>query len=497
MKKLLYFIPVLVIVFGAVSCENFLNEMPQSNITVEEGKSTGLVSAYESMEDVESALNGTYRRFHSGDYYQCEQFLVGDVMSDNCYVGGDGSTDEAIDMMKLTSTNSKVSYWWNNNYAIISSATNTIENIKLMTGEVTSGNETRLAQIVAEAKVLRAYGMFEMAKLFGGIPLILQILPPIRKDNIDELYPLIYPERASVEEVYEQILEDLDETAVVALLESKNKGSEKVSKGLAYGLLAKVYATMGEKSGRDYGKVVEYCDKVIAEGYSMVGNFGDLWLPDNKYTTESIYELFFTTGSGNWASWVLLSETDGDIVVTWRRYCTLTHDLFKKFDANDDRLAESIVWAQVPYTAFWGANNYPLAYKIRSSTSNIVLMRLADIELLKAEALVELDRPADAMTIVNKYRDRAGVTARNASPTQAQARLWVEDERQFELLLEGQRWHDLVRNDRMIDVMTAHKGKDNLPYIKQEIKPFRAQMPVPQGERDLNENLSQNPGYGI
>jgi hypothetical protein len=491
--------------FGAVSCDEFLTELPQSNITVEEDKSTGQASAFESMEDVEAAISGVYFSFNDTDYYQCELFLIGDVMSDNCYVGGDGSTDEAIDLMNLTSTNSKVNYWWANNYGIISAATNVIENIKLMTSDITAGNEARLAQIVAEAKVCRAYAMFEMVKLFGEIPLVLQILPAIDTDTIDELYPLIYPERSSVAAVYAQILSDLDETDVVALLTSQATGSSKATKGLAYGLLAKVYATMGQKETRDspreyptrdYSKVVEYCDKVIAEGYGMVSNFGDLWIPDNKYTSESIYELFFTTGSANWASWVLLSDSDDEIVVSWRRYCTLTHELYDKYDKADKRLAESVVWAQVPYTAFWSANNYPLAYKIRKGTSNIVLMRLADIELLKAEALVELGQSGEAMTIVNKYRDRAGITQRNANPSQEQARQWVADERQFELLFEGQRWFDLVRNDKMIEVMTAHKGLDGQPFIKHDIKPFRSLVPVPQSQRDLNENLSQNPGYG-
>ena len=108
-------------------------------------------------------------------------------------------------------------------------------------------------------------------------------------------------------------------------LVSKNKGIFQATKGAAYALRAKVLATRREKSTRDYTKVVEACDKVIAEGYTLVSNFDELWQPDKKFSSESIFEVYYTSDAPNWAYWVLLKEDDGS--VTWRRYCTPTHDL--------------------------------------------------------------------------------------------------------------------------------------------------------------------------
>ena len=153
--------------------------------------------------------------------------------------------------------------------------------------------------------------------------------------------------------------------------------------------------------------MVEACDKVIAEGYTLVSNFDELWQPDKKFSSESIFEVYYTSDAPNWAYWVLLKEDDGS--VTWRRYCTPTHDLVAKFDKEKDtRYASSILWKSVPYDTYWPADSYPLSYKIREKTSNIILMRLADILLLKAEALVELDRTPEAIRIVNGIRERAG-----------------------------------------------------------------------------------------
>lgn len=485
-------------VFAVASCEDFLDEKPQDAVSVDEEHSTGTESSYESMADAEAALNGAYRKIPDAPNYQLEMFMIGDVMSDNCYVGGDGAIDGSVDMINLSATNSKSQTWWEELYAIITTATETIENIKLMSDDAVAGNEARVEQMIAEAKVLRAFGMFEMVKLFAGIPIVLELLPPIDAENIDELYPLIYPSRASAEEVYAQIFSDLDETEVISLLESKSSGSNRATKGFAYGLLAKAYASMGAKSERDYGRVVEYCDKVIAEGYSMVDDFGSLWTVDAEFTSESIYELNFTPTDGNWAFWVLLTEVDGEIVVTFRRYATITHELVSKFESSDVRLNESVVWAQTPYTAYWSADNYPLAYKIRGGASNIIMMRLADIELLKAEALVELDRLDDAADIVDKYRTRAGATLVGTAEKsdKESMRDVVADERQKELLLEGHRWHDLVRNETMVEVMNAHKGADGLPYLPSPVDAHRSLIAIPQGERDLNPNLTQNPGYG-
>ena len=67
-------------------------------------------------------------------------------------------------------------------------------------------------------------------------------------------------------------------------------------------------------------------------------------------------------------------------------------------------------------------------------------------------------------------------------------------ERQLELLFEGHRWYDLVRNDRMEEVMAKATDKNGKPMIK-DVSEFRRLMPIPQGQIDINERLEQNQGY--
>lgn len=476
-----------------VACEKFLDEKPQSDLTKENTETKEQVSAYSSVSDAKSELNGVYALFKA-DIYEGNAFYIGDCMSDNCYIGGDGVSEEQLDNLNVSATNSIIATSWSQFYAIIGSATNVIENVKLMDSSLI--DDATRAQIIADAKFARAWVLFDIVKYWGDAPMTLQLIPSITVDNIDKWYPIMYPSRTSEEEIYAQIISDLDENTIKNL-PSKSAGAFCGTQGAAYGLLAKVYATMGKKSERDYSKVVDMCDNVIKQGYSLVPDFESLWTVDGKFSSESIFEMYFsdTAEQHNWAYWVLLSDVSGDVVVSWRRYCTPTQDLVAKFDKEKDvRYKSSIYWTAVPYDTYWPAKNYPLAYKIRQKESDIILLRLADILLLKAEALVELNRPKEALIIVNDIRNRAGLSGLSLSLSVAEARLAVENERQLELLFEGQRWWDLIRNERMEEVMKlAHDKNGNLRFS--EIPAWRAKLPIPQAQIDINERLTQNIGY--
>lgn len=490
MKK---YIIALTLLSGFTSCESFLDEKPLAEITKEQTQTEEQKSAYSSVADAESELNGVYALFKT-DIYEACNFYIGDCMSDNCFIGGDGIAEEQFDNMAVSATNSLVALMWSQFYAIVGSATNVIENVKLMDSSVIDDN-TR-ARITADAKFARAWVLFDIVRYWGAAPMTLQLIPSITVDNIDTWYPVMYPSRTSEEDIYAQILDDLNEDTI-SNLPSKSSGAFSGTQGAAYGLLAKVYATMGKKSERDYDKVVSLCDAVIKQGYSLVPNFDSLWTTDGKFSSESIFEMYFSdvAEQHNWAYWVLLTDVSGDVVVSWRRYCTPTQDLVAKFDKDKDvRYKSSIYWTTVPYDIYWPANNYPLAYKIRQKESDIILLRLADILLLKAEALVESGKPAEAVAIVNQLRERAGIDLLPTSLDVEKARLAVENERQLELLLEGHRWFDLVRTERMEEVMKLSHDKNGKVRFT-DIPTWREKLPVPQEQMDINERLTQNEGY--
>ena len=303
-----------------VSCSSFLDEKPQSDFMQEGTGTEDQESKYGSLADAQAELQGAYESFKA-DIFQSENYTIGDVQSDNCYIGGDGVAEQEFDLLKLTSTNYKVELVWSQYYSMAGTATSVIENTKMMDPTSTVAEERN--RVIAEAKFLRAWAYFDIVRLWGDAPMVLDLIPTITAENLDKWYPVMYPERSATDKIYDQILDDLNEENTIRYLVSKNKGIFQATKGAAYALRAKVLATRGEKSTRDYTKVVEACDKVIAEGYTLVSNFDELWQPDKKFSSESIFEVYYTSDAPNWAYWVLLKEDDGS--VTWRRYCTPTH----------------------------------------------------------------------------------------------------------------------------------------------------------------------------
>jgi hypothetical protein len=115
------------------------------------------------------------------------------------------------------------------------------------------------------------------------------------------------------------------------------------------------------------------------------------------------------------------------------------------------------------------------------------IFRLAEIYLIKAEALNELGRTGEAVDVVNIIRQRSGDAALDpANYNQASFRDQILSERLHELIAEARRRQDLIRHGKFASGAWEHK---------QPSDPFRVLFPVPQLQRDANPNLEQNPGY--
>jgi hypothetical protein len=144
-------------------------------------------------------------------------------------------------------------------------------------------------------------------------------------------------------------------------------------------------------------------------------------------------------------------------------------------------------------------NKYPDANGY-NSPDDIVMIRLADIILLAAEANVQLGNLTDAAAQINQIRARAGLPNTTAT-SKTDLAMAVLNERQLELVFEMSRWNDLLRADangviNIVDLMNAQVDShgNNLNYNMNPNK-YQYIFPVPQQDLLLNKNLTQNPGY--
>jgi hypothetical protein len=491
-NKYLGILSVLTLTISLQSCEKFLDKEPISNFTDQSlNINTSDTTSYTKAEQAEALLASCYSQFRT-EYFQLDYYVNGDMQSDNAYAGASGSEFVQFDNFEVDATNKNVTRDWTDLYTMVSHCNLALTYVPKITDPALT--TTRKAQIIAEASFIRAWAYFDLTRLYGDVPLVLEAIPAINAANLEQIYPLLYPERVAQSKVYDQIITDLETALAGVPATAVNKGY--ITKGAVNTLLAKVYAT---RQPADWSKVKQYCDAVINGGYSLLPEFDYLWDENHENSNEAILEINY---DGNWNAGTGCWGASMFIGTDWKKFNTPSNDLVKAYDDEGDvvRKNSSILFADVTgkwSDKYWSASAYPFINKYRDNQTgaqNMILLRLADVILLKAEAVNELGDVNAAATLVNQIRTRAKLGATPATD-QTSMRLAIEKERRLELAFEGQRWFDLVRTGRATDVMNKVKdGKGNLLYFG-KLKAFRYIWPVPQEELDRNQKLTQNQGY--
>jgi hypothetical protein len=185
----------------------------------------------------------------------------------------------------------------------------------------------------------------------------------------------------------------------------------------------------------------------------------------------------------------------------WKKFNTPTNDLVDSFEAEHDsiRLNNSITFLNITgqwTDPYWPANHYPFLTKYNdpaNGTNDVYVIRLADILLLKAEALANQGDLDGALDLVNQVRDRVRLPHKSSSD-QTEVLEIIANERRLELAFEGHRWFDLVRTGKALEVMNSQKDGQGNP-LNYDVQPYQLVYPIPQEQIDLNPFLTQNPGY--
>ncbi len=486
MKKLLYMAILLIGVASFYSCEDFLDIEPVSQ-GIAVGNVTGDSLLFKTASEVEAALAGVYADFRN-EYWSLDHFVNGDAQSDDAYAGADNPMNFQIDEFRIDATNTNVSRDWGYLYGTIGKANAVINNVDA----VPDLPAQRKMQIKSEAAFIRAFMYFQAVQLWGDIPLQLTEVKTVSVELLPVIFPLMFPARASMDEVYAQIISDLKLARENVPVTAPNKGFATV--GAANAVLAKVYAT---RQPPDWDSVLYYCDAVINGGYSLLPEYDQLWDNNHENSSESIFEINYegTPASHNWGASMFRG-------LDWKKFNTPSNDLVAAFEAEGDviRKNASIIFLDVTgrwADPFWPQNTFPFVNKYRiftgSSSQNFILLRLADIILLKAEALNAKGDVEGAAVLVNQIRSRVNLPPTPAG-NQADMRLAIERERRLELAFEGHRWYDLKRTGRAIEVMNNVTGPGGIS-MGYNLTEQRLLWPIPQAELDKNPNLTQNPGF--
>jgi starch-binding outer membrane protein, SusD/RagB family len=482
MKNIFKLLFALILTFSFYACKKDFLDLKPLNDSIYNSNDSVL---YKSAAEAESALAGVYSDFRN-EYFELDYFVNGDAQSDDAYAGADNQNNFQIDGYRNDALNGNISRDWAYLYSTIGKTNLVINNVEAVSDPNLS--QIRKKEIIGEASFIRAFMYFQLVQQWGDVPLQLK---DIKTFDISIL-PDLFPPRAAMSAIYAQIIADLETARANVRTDATDKGY--VTKGVVNSILAKVYATI---EPHDWTKVLNYCNDVIAGGYSLLPEYDQLWDNAHENSAESIFEINYagTASDANWGASMFRG-------LDWKKFNIPSNDLVKAFDDEGDviRKNSSIIFLDV--TTHWSdqhcpQTNYPFINKYRDfatpSPQNYIFIRLADILLLKAEALNETGDLAGAGALVNQIRARVGL-ANTTANTQESMRLAIEKERRLELAFEGIRWFDLKRTGRAIQVINSvtEFGGVSMSYNLTQNKLL---WPIPQSELDMNSNLTQNSGY--
>ncbi|MHA4738717.1 RagB/SusD family nutrient uptake outer membrane protein [Dyadobacter sp. MSC1_007] len=506
--------------FASLSCEEFLKEEPEAFLSEDQ--------YYKTQADAINAVNAVYFFLNSGgSSVQTPYntlFNTGMNMASDDEDPGPGATNPDVRSLSVqahSSTNLRIYELWQQHYAAIKKANVVLEKIPAI-----DFDNALKARLLGETKFLRALYYFNLVRLYGDIPLILEYQKFVNASD----YAIA---KSSSADIYKQIEKDLNEAAAVLPASYGSPDVGRATAGAAKALLAKVYlaeASLPLKVSARYQDAVTKAEEALSSadggkgtyGYDLVSNYGEVFLPAFKNNKEHIFSAQFKSNSlaqgNNENPRAILSGIPGlsGNYAHMVRYYTEGNDkffsiykLFKPGDkrrdvtfvrnftspTNGKKYGLSIANAAYPNdsTPFWHKYWDPNSTAVTNqSAANVPIIRYAELLLIHAEAENEANGPTvKAYKSLNKVRTRAGLPNLTAGLSKDQFRDSVYLDRRLELTYEYQRWFDLIRQrDAAYNgtfVKNLHKvGKTNAA-------PKHAFYPIPQSEIDNNALLKQNP----
>ncbi len=485
-RRIIYFLLILAIL-TQLSCDDYMELIPPGGLIKEE--------FWKNKGDVEAVLMAAYQRFASMDRML---FVYGETRADMVEdAGSQNNNERRLSESNIYPENTLCN--WNNFYKLINNCNEVIKNAPLVQEIDNTFTDFERQGLESEAYFLRSLAYFYLVRIYKEVPLILD---PTESDDAD-----IYLEKSTEEIILNQIVSDLEANRTFApsggfVTDEENKG--RASKAAFDALLADIALWRF-----DYEAVIGHVQKIQETKKYVL-------LPDSKW-----FELFYP---GNSLEGILEFQFDNDLNQRNSTYgmtnrnsnqyqpsqkalellsFEFSYELVRGEDASIKKYGEGdyVIWKYVGQAA----DGQSARSGAEQNSCNWIVYRYADVLLMKAEALSQLERYTEARDIINEIRERAGVPAVSITNSPVAFEDAILNERAMELAFEGKRWFDLLRMGRRNNF--ARKSKlieiivSNVPSTQKRIlsvkltNPLGWYLPIFDEEIERNQFLVQNPYY--
>lgn len=468
-------------------------------------------AALTSSSDLAAARTGMYAALKGNsnlvDYYGQQFFVYGDVHAGDDYqynnLGGSNRASFYYDMNYQTASEFR-NVTWKSPYIVIGRANRIIAAAE--GGALSDAAEAKatIDQYAAEAKVLRALAHFDLVRIYGkpytedqgaslGVPLVTEVLESNAK-----------PARSTVAEVYAQVVKDLTEAISSNALATETEPGY-VSVWGAKAILSRVYLNMG-----DYANALSVAEDIIKNSKK----FGAaLWTRDQYFkawdaSTPNESEFLFrlnvagSTDSNDLNGIGNLQQREGykEMVATKKFVDMLTSD---PEDVRNEMFLPATAAKEV---ATYGTNKVYLN-KLRGQGGNlrnvtiVPIIRLSEVYLTAAECAFRNNDKTKAVEYLNDLVKNRTTTEASLATVDNITLERILIERRKELIGEGQRYFDALRNNETITRYTSEADKGWHKTLSKDAQSFdrdyfKAIAAIPQAEINANPNIKQNTGYG-
>lgn len=467
-------------------------------------------AALTSSSDLDAARTGMYKALKGNsslvDYYGQQFFVYGDVHAGDDYqynnIGGSNRASFYYDMNYQTASEfTSSTSTWKSPYIVIGRANRIIAAAE--GGALSDAAEAKatIDQYAAEAKVLRALAHFDLVRIYGkpytedqgaslGVPLVTEVLESNAK-----------PARSTVAEVYTQVVKDLTEAISSNALATETEPGY-VSVWGAKAILSRVYLNMG-----DYANALSVAEDIIKNSGAALwtrDQYFKAWDASTPNESEFLFRLNVAgstdnndlNGIGN------LQQRDGykEMVATKKFVDMLTSD---PKDVRNDMFLPAKAEKEV---AVYGTNKVFLN-KLRGQGGNlrnvtiVPIIRLSEVYLTAAECAFRNNDKTKAVEYLNDLVKNRTTTVASLATVDNITLDRILIERRKELIGEGQRYFDALRNNETITRYTSEADKGWHKTLSKEAQSFnrdyfKAIAAIPQAEINANPNIKQNTGYG-
>lgn len=471
-------------------------------------------AALTSSSDLAAARTGMYKALKGNsslvDYYGQQFFVYGDVHAGDDYqynnIGGSNRASFYYDMnyqtaSEFSSSTSSSNVAWKSPYIVIGRANRIIAAAE--GGALSDAAEAKatIDQYAAEAKVLRALAHFDLVRIYGkpytedqgaslGVPLVTGVLESNAK-----------PARSTVAEVYTQVVKDLTEAISSNALATETEPGY-VSVWGAKAILSRVYLNMG-----DYANALSVAEDIIKNSGAALwtrDQYFKAWDASTPNESEFLFRLNVAgstdnndlNGIGN------LQQREGykEMVATKKFVDMLTSD---PKDVRNDMFLPATAAKEV---AIYGTNKVYLN-KLRGQGDNlrnvtiVPIIRLSEVYLTAAECAFRNNDKTKAVEYLNDLVKNRTTTEASLATVDNITLERILIERRKELIGEGQRYFDALRNNETITRYTSEADKGWHKILSKEAQSFdrdyfKAIAAIPQAEINANPNIKQNTGYG-